>query len=179
MTFNDPYFWMEAGGPAFEVWMSAQADYARRCSTPFPDMLRCLRTCVTSIAGETYGGAVCERQLWVYSKLRPNRFVRQDSSSVRITGGAERVLIDAREFDTGGLTAHIDYWSVAPDGRHIAYGISLGGSETGTLHDRSIESGADLPDQIDRTRYITPSWIDNASFLYTRFRSRPPAKPNP
>jgi len=30
MTFQDPYYWMEAGGAAFDAWLSAQAAYARK-----------------------------------------------------------------------------------------------------------------------------------------------------
>jgi prolyl oligopeptidase len=176
MTFNDPYFWMEAGGPQFDDWISGQADYARRVLDSIPGHAALLAQLRNLDRQETYIGTVVRAgRWWVYSKLRPT-----DSSAkifIRpIAGGAERVLIDASEFDAGGLSAHIDYWSVAPDGRHIAYGVSLGGSETGILHDRSIESGADLADLIDRTRYITPSWVDSASFLYTRLPKPIPGK---
>ncbi len=168
MTFNDPYYWMEAGGPKFDRWMSAQADYARDELDSIPGRAALLAQLRSLDSGETYVGAVARAgQWWVYSKLPPTDSVAK--IFVRpVTGGAERVLIDPSQFDSGGLRAHLDYWSVAPDGLHIAYGVSLGGSETGTLRDRNLDNGTDLPGQIDRTRYVTPSWIDNDSFLYTR-----------
>lgn len=176
ITFSDPYFWMEAGGQAFDDWMSAQADYTRHMLASIPGRVEILAQLRGLDREETYVGRVVRAGTWwVYSKLLPT-----DSSAkifIRpVAAGAERVLIDAREFDTNGLTAHIDYWSVAPDGRHIAYGVSLGGSETGVLHNRSIETGIDLPDQIDRTRYITPSWVDDAAFLYTRLPKPAPGQ---
>ena len=168
MKFKDPYFWMEAGGAKFDQWMSAQAEYARRKLDSIPGRAALLAQLHSLDSGETYVGAVMPTgQQWIYSKLRPTDSVAK--IFIRpVAGGAERVLIDPSQFDRGGLSAYIDYWSVAPDGLHIAYGVSLGGSETGTLRDRSLESGTDLGAQIDRTRYVTPSWIDNSSFLYTR-----------
>jgi prolyl oligopeptidase len=169
MKFYDPYFWMEAGGAKFDQWMSAQADYARRELDSVPGRAALLAQVHSLDSGETYvGDVVPTLRQWFYSKLRPTDSVAK--IYVRpITGGTERVLIDPSQFDSGGgPAAHIDYWSVAPDGLHIAYGVSLGGSETGTLHVRSLDSGTDLPDLIDRTRYVTPRWIDNDSFLYTR-----------
>jgi prolyl oligopeptidase len=168
MTFNDPYFWMEAGGAKFDQWMSAQADYARRELDAIPGRAALLAQLHSLASRETSVGAVVRAgQWWVYSKLRPTDSVAK--IFIRpIAGGTEQVLIDPSQFDSGGLRANIDYRSVAPDGLHIAYGVSLGGNETGTLRDRSLDTGTDLPGQIDRTRYAAPSWIDNDSFLYTR-----------
>ena len=179
MKFYDPYFWMEAGGDEFHRWMSAQADYARGKLDSIPGRAALLAQLQSLDSGETGVGAVVPGgQQWIYGKLRPTDpvakiFVRP------ITGGTERVLIDPSQFDSGVLGAHIDYWSVAPDGLHIAYGVSLGGSETGTLRVRSLDSGTDLPGQIDRTRYAGPSWIGNDSFLYTRLLEPSPGATQP
>ena len=179
LKFNDPYFWMEAGGAKFDQWMSAQADYARRKLDSIPGRAALLAELHSLDSGETYVGAVRPTgQQWIYSKLRPTDSVAKIFMRP-IAGGAERVLIDPSQFDTGGLRARIDYWSVAPDGLHIVYGISLGGSETGTLRDRNLASGTDLPSEIDRTRYVTPSWIDNDSFLYTRLPKPTPGGTQP
>ncbi len=179
MTFNDPYFWMEAGGPKFDQWMSAQAAYASSELDSIPGRAALLAQVHSLDSGQTYVGAVVRAgQWWVYSKLRPTDSVAK--IFIRpITGGTERVLIDPSQFDRAGLKAKIDYWSVAPDGLNIAYGVSLGGSETGTLRDRNLDSGTDLPGQIDRTRYVTPSWIDNESFLYTRLPKPTPGGTQP
>ncbi len=179
MQFSDPYFWMEAGGTNFNAWMSAQADYARHRLDAIPARAALLAQLRSLDSGETYVGAVMPTaQQWIYSKLRPTDTVAK--LFIRpATDRAERVLIDPSQFDSAGLTARIDYWSISPDGRHMAYGVSLGGSETGTLRDRSLDSATDLPGQIDRTRYVTPSWIDNDSFLYTRLPKPTPGATQP
>jgi prolyl oligopeptidase len=168
LKLNDPYYWMEAGGSTFDDWLSAQADYSRRMLDAIPGRATLLAQIRSLDSGETHVGAVLPAgRQWIYSGLRPT------DSTVKIfdrpmTGGTERVLIDPSQFDTDGQTAHIDYWSVSPDARHIAYGVSVGGGEIGTLRIRSLDTDVDLPEQMDRTRYARPSWIDNASFLYTR-----------
>jgi prolyl oligopeptidase len=168
MKFNDPYYWMEAGGSAFEDWLSAQADYTRRMLDTIPGRAELLAQIRSLDAGETHVGAVLPAgQQWIYAGLRPT------DSTVKIfdrpmTDGTEHVLIDPSEFNTDGQTAHIDYWSVSPDARHIAYGVSVGGNEIGTLRVRGLDTDVDLPEQMDRTRYARPSWVDDGSFLYTR-----------
>lgn len=168
MTLNDPYYWMEAGGSAFEDWLSAEADYTRQRLDAIPGRAALLTQLHRLDSGETRVGAVLPAgRQWIYSQIRP-----ADSTAKiftrPMTDGSERVLIDPGQFDTGGQGAHIDYWSVSPDARYIAYGVSLGGGEIGTLRIRRLDTDVDLPEQIDRTRYARPSWIDDTSFLYTR-----------
>jgi prolyl oligopeptidase len=168
MTFQDPYYWMEAGGATFDAWLSAQAAYARSTLDAIPGRAALLQQIHRMNSAETHiGGTVRAGGQWFYSKTRPEDaiakiFVRPE------TGTGERLLIDPSSFDANGQAAHIDYWSVSPDGRHIAYGVSLGGSEIGTLRIRRVDTGADLPEQITRTRYARPSWMDDVSFLYGR-----------
>jgi prolyl oligopeptidase len=174
MTFNDPYYWMEAGGPVFGDWLSAEAAYTRQQIDAIPGREALLAQIQSLDAGEMYVGTVLlARREWIFSELRPT-----DSTAKiyrrAVADGTEHVLIDPTQFDVGGQIAHVDYWNVSPDARHMAYGISLGGSEIGTMRIRSLETGADLPEHIDRTRYASPSWINDTSFLYTRL---PPPTP--
>ena len=168
MTFQDPYYWMEAGGPAFDGWLSAQAAFARATLDAIPGRAALLEQIHRLNGAETHiGGVELAGGQWFYSKTRPEDavakiFVRAE------TGTGERLLIDPASFDADGQAAHIDYWSVAPDGRHVAYGVSLGGAEIGTLRIRRVDAGADLPELIARTRFARPSWMDDASFLYSR-----------
>ena len=174
MTFQDPYYWMEAGGAAFDAWLSSQAAYARNTLDAIPGRAAMLEQIHRLNSAETYvdDAALIGRQ-WFYSKTRPEDavakiFVRPENDT------SERLLIDPTSFDAGGQLAQIDYWSVSPDGRHIAYGVSLGGAEIGTLRVRRVDTGADLPEQISRTRYADPNWMDDVSFLYSRLPAPTP-----
>lgn len=174
MTVQDPYHWMEAGGPAFDKWLSAQGDYARATLDAIPGRPALLDQIRKLNGGETRVGiTVRAGDVWIYSKTRPEDpvakiFVRP------VAGGAERVLIDPASFDANGQAANVDYWVASPDGRHLAYGVSLGGAEIGTLRIRDVVTGGDLPEAIDRTRTARPSWLDNDSFLYARLAAPPP-----
>jgi prolyl oligopeptidase len=174
MSFADAYHWMEAGGPQFDAWMNGQSAYARRVLDSIPGRVPLLEQLHALDGGETRGGnVVLVNGQWSYAKASPEDPVSRIYARPA-SGGAERVLIDPSAFDAGPLAAEIDYWSVSPGARYVAYGISLGGAEVGTLRIRSVETGADLPESMDRTRYARPGWLDDNSFLYTRLPAPPP-----
>ncbi len=174
MSFPDPYHWMEDGGPRFDAWLTAQAGYARATLDAIPGRAALLAELHRLGSGETeVNGGTRAGGNWVYSKTRP-----EDSTAkifIRpIAGGAERVLVDPGRFDQGAQAGALEYWSISADGRHVAYGVSVGGAETGTLHVMDVATGADLPEAMDRTRYARPNWIDNTAFLYSRLPAPPP-----
>jgi prolyl oligopeptidase len=174
MTFQDAYNWMEGGGPTFDAWMHGQAAYTRQILGAIPGGAALLERLHTLDGGETrVGNVVLVNGQWIYAKAEPDDPVSRIYIRAAL-GGAERVLVDPTAFDAGPLAAEIDYWSVSPGARYVAYGASLGGAEIGTLRVRSVETGTDLPETIDRTRYANPSWLDDNSFLYSRLRAPPP-----
>ncbi len=174
MTFSDDYNWMENGGPAFETWLTAETAYTRSQLDAVPGRAALLTQLGKLGGNETQvSGATVAGGNFVYSKTRPEDSVAKIFTRP-VTGGAERVLVDPSRFDAGGQPAQLDYWSISADGRHIAFGVSVGGAETGTLHVMDVATGADLPETMDRTRYARPSWIDNTAFLYSRLPAPPP-----
>ncbi len=84
--------------------------------------------------------------------------------------GAERVLVDPRRFMRGADPAAIDWFVPSHDGRHVAYGVSLAGSEESVLRVVATADGADLPFEIDRARFNAElGWsADGRSFYYAR-----------
>jgi prolyl oligopeptidase len=90
-------------------------------------------------------------------------------------GGPARVLVDPALLGIGGPHVSLDWWSVAPDGRHVAYGLSAAGSEQSVLHVLDAETGGTLPERIDRTPFAGPSWLpDSSGFFYNRLQDAPP-----
>ena len=93
--------------------------------------------------------------------------------------GAERVLVDPSLYDRAGRRAAIDWLVPAPDGRHVAFGISTGGSEDSVLRVVAVEGARVLPLEIDRARFNTGlAWHpESHSFFYSRIpASNPPGK---
>ena len=79
--------------------------------------------------------------------------------------GAERLLVDPRA--AGGT---IDWYAPSPDGKHVAYGLSKGGSEDSTLRVIAVDGARDTGVAIDRTRFNERlSWHpDSRAFYYAR-----------
>jgi prolyl oligopeptidase len=84
--------------------------------------------------------------------------------------GAEKVLIDPERFARGATKAAIDWFVPSPDGRHIAYGVSPGGSEDSVLRVLAVDMRRDLPLEIDRARFNENlAWQpDGRAFYYAR-----------
>lgn len=55
--------------------------------------------------------------------------------------GDERVLLDPAGM-TGNEHSHLDWYVPSPDGRHVACGISQGGSENSTLRIIDVAAAA-------------------------------------
>lgn len=171
ITIQDPYFWMENGGNAFGEWLAAQAAYTRSVLDHIPGRADLLQQIHRIRTGETWvGRTVFAGDRWFYTKVEPSGSVAKLFVRSR-TGGEERVLVDPTAPSSGGSIGNIDYWSVSPDGHHVAYGVSVGGSEIGRLQILRAETGVDLPGDIDHTRYARPSWLDNSTFLYSRLEA--------
>lgn len=173
----DPYRWMESDSPEFAGWMKAEADHTRRTidgldtRAAFLDRLRSLDN-----AGPQVRAISVRRDLVFSLEADPGSdayklYVREGLS------GPRRLLLDPEALKTSDQSVSIDYWSVSPDARHVAFGLSRAGSEMSSIHVVEIETGKLLADDIDRARYANPRWLDDRSFFYKRDRKLPPDAP--
>jgi prolyl oligopeptidase len=107
-----------------------------------------------------------------YLKLAPRQSTPMLYLREGLTG-AERVIIDPERFSRGPVRASIDWYAPSPDGRHVAYGVSLGGGEDSVLRVFAVDSRRDLPVEIDRARFNSQlAWHpDGRSFYYARVPS--------
>ncbi len=56
------------------------------------------------------------------------------------------------------------------NGRYLAYATSASGSDWLTWHVRGVETGADLADQIEWSKFSGASWAgDSSGFYYARY----------
>ena len=102
------------------------------------------------------------------------------SLRVRDAGGRTRTLLDPVSFDQNQSHAAINYFAPSPEGRYVAVGVSLGGSEDATLHIIDTAAAKLLPDAITRTQYAGPSWTpDSKAPYYARLQKLPPGAPPP
>ena len=93
------------------------------------------------------------------------KFMR--TSNLDITQ-AELVL-DLNKVDESGQTALSSY-SVSPDEKYLAYGLSVSGSDWQTIFIKDLETGQDLADQIKWCKFTTLPWLpDSSGFFYSRY----------
>ncbi len=107
---------------------------------------------------------------YFYSRAKPGRQLAE-ALRPRAAGGDERVLIDPQALASAGKHYTINYFLPSLDGKHVAYGISEGGSEAAVIHVVETATGNVLPDAIDRAYFVgVTSWLpDGKSFYYVRF----------
>ena len=104
-------------------------------------------------AGASVSGVTRDGPYYFYEKLNPGDnspklYVRN------VDGGDERVLVDPQALAGAGKHYTINYFLPSPDGGHVAYGISEGGSEASVIHVVETATGRVLPDAIDRALFF-------------------------
>ena len=168
-TVVDPYRWMEAEGAEWKTYALAEAAYAKSVLDAIPgrDALVAAvshdTSAVVSVSTVAIGGD------YIFTEVRPlgadtfKLFVRKGLH------GADKLLIDPDAHAPAGSHSSLDWWTPSPDGSHVVFGVSPGGSENSVAHILVTETGALLPEAIDRTQYGNISWIeDGTGFFYNR-----------
>jgi len=174
---TDPYRWMEAEGAEWKAYVEGQGAYARRVLDNIPGRadlyaaVRRYRTAAPSVSNFQIGGD------HIFSEVLP---VGAETSKLYVRKGiarADRLLIDPNVYAPSGSHASLDWWAASPDGSHVVFGTSPGGSENSTARVIETESGAFLPEVIDRTEDAGPNWApDGSGFFYNRLQ--PGASPD-
>src|SRR6185436_11250947 len=67
--------------------------------------------------------------------------------------------------------------SVSEDGARLAYGLAHGGGDWTSWRLRDVDSGKDLPDQLEHLKYYAPVFTaDHRGVYYSRFPAPPAGK---
>ena len=161
----DPYRWLEdATSQRVGEWTDAQNARTRAALDAVPQ-----RAVFAARLRELLAVGLLETPRPAGGKLFHTRREGAQRQSVLYVrdgvGGTDRALIDPNALDAKGLVT-IDWWYPSPDGRHVAYGLSRGGTEMSTLHVRDVTSGQDLPDRIRHTQRAGVAWVPGG-FYYT------------
>jgi prolyl oligopeptidase len=161
----DPYRWLE----------DADSDETRSFVK--------LQNAVTEsvLAGAPHRQAIRQRlqELWEYPRssvpferggrwfqLRNPGLDNQNTLYVMASPDDEgRVLLDPNQLSGDGTVA-VTVAEVSPDGRLLAYSLSQGGSDWQTWHVRDVETGEDLPDVIEWSKFSGAAWLKDGSGFY-------------
>ena len=182
----DPYRWLENwDDPDVRAWTEAQNTYTRAQldAQPFAEAVRQRVRAVGSSASPRWSALTSRPGALFALKNQPPL----DQPLIVVMPptadpAAERVIVDPNRLDKSGRTT-IDFYVPSRDGKLVAVSLSVGGTESGTVHVFDVSTGRELPDRIPRVNGGTAggsvAWdADGKGFFYTRYprgTERPPA----
>ncbi len=178
----DPYRAMEnLKDPAVRDWFKGQGEFARAQLDRIAgrEGLEQRITALTSASGDAIGGIrrMANGQLFYLKRPKGERqfkLVVRDGLQ-----GVERVLKDPEvEARASGVPHAINYFVPSWDGRHVAYGISAGGSEDASLHVLDVATGKDVGAVFPRVHEDLVSWLpDSQSLTFNQLKEPKPGEP--
>ena len=178
VTVSDPYRWLETDSPEVRSWVKEQSAYARQYLDRLPGReairkrLNELSRVTQAQAAYGVGAVVATGGRLFYERQDPD----QNQPALHVQerpGQASRVLIDPNQQSAAGISA-LTAWSPSPDGKLLAYGTSVAGSDWQVFRIRDVDTGKDLPDRLEWIKVGNVDWTpDGKSFLYGRYPEVP------
>ncbi|MEV4625689.1 prolyl oligopeptidase family serine peptidase [Micromonospora sp. NPDC049523] len=160
----DPYRWLEdPDSEATRRWSEAQRELCDRAFDDLPG-----RAALRERVAELLRTGSVSAPVWRGSRQFFTRRLPSQERAVLLTvepGGEERVLLDPMRLDPSGATT-LDSWHPDPEGRRLAYKISLGGNEESLLHVLDIATGELLEGPIPRVRHSAIAWLPGRDAYY-------------
>ena len=171
VTVPDPYRWLETdvrNSDSVSNWVEEEDGLTRGYLAALPGR-------------DAIGKELTD--LWNYEKTSaPRRAGRlyfythndglQNQSVILVQEGAEgtpRTLLDPNTLSADGTTA-LAGWAVSDDGRWLAWGVSVGGTDWQEWRVRDVATGVDQPGVTEWMRYTAVSWHpDNSGYYYSRY----------
>src|ERR1700722_4588603 len=165
----DPYRWLEnLDAPATRAWVASEqaltATYVGRL--PARGVLR--RRLGTLYDFERFDLPFVAGRRFFYAH---NTGLQNQSVLFKTEGvsGAPSIVIDPNKLSKDGSLAVVGYVA-SDDGRLLAYGVSVSGSDWTDWHIRDLATGRDLPDVIRNTKYYAPVFSrDDRGLYYSAF----------
>jgi prolyl oligopeptidase len=173
-TVADPYRWLEdLDSPATGTWVAAEAKLTEEYLASNPARRRIRARVAALYDFEKIGTPFHEGGRYFYTR---NTGLQNQSVLLTATdlSGPPAVALDPNALSADGRLAAVGYVA-SRDGRLLAYGVSVSGSDWTEWHIHDLSTGKDLPDVIRYTKYYEPAFShDGAGLYYSAF---PPPRP--
>ena len=165
----DPYRWLEdADSDSAKTWISAQNELTFGYLKRVPQRERIQKRLTELWNYERYGVPTKYGGRYFYSK---NNGLQNQSVIYTLTQleGEPKVLLDPNQFSSDGTVAFSGI-QVSPQGTHIAYGVSVSGSDWQEWKVKEVATGKDLEDYTRWVKFSGVSWAhDGSGFYYSRY----------
>ncbi|MFC5604577.1 prolyl oligopeptidase family serine peptidase [Sporosarcina koreensis] len=167
---RDPYRWLEnPEDPEVQQWVDEQNKQTQDFLATFPD-----REKVKGKLTEkwNYPKYTVPRKEGEYFYFHKNDGLQNQAVFYRtkdLESGELEVVLDPNTMNEEG-TAAITNLSFTSDGKRLAYGISLNGSDWQEIKVRNLETGKDEADLIRHCKFSSIAWNEEGTgFYYNRF----------
>jgi prolyl oligopeptidase len=170
----DPYRGLEdLDSAATRAWVTAEAQLTDGYLARLPDRDR-LRSRLTSLFNyERFGVPFQARGRYFFA--RNSGLQNQSVLYVAdVLDAQPRIALDPNSLSEDGSLVVLGYVA-SHDGRLLAYGVSVSGSDWTDWHIRDVSSGRDLPDVIRFTKYYPPVFSHDDQGIYYSAFPAPPA----
>jgi len=159
----DPYRWLEdLDSPATRGWVEAQAKLTQGYLAATPLRATLSRRIAALYDYQAFGVPFKDGGRYFYT-LNPGR---QDQPVLYVTpdpAARGSVGVDPNALSPEGI---VTGYVASRDGRLLAYGVSVGGSDWTEWRIRDLATGHDLPDVLRFTKYYAPAFARDGKGLY-------------
>ena len=169
----DPYRWLETTtDPETVAWIAAQNEVTENVLGQVAERPS-ITAMLTKLASYARYGVPFERGgRWFQFRNdglqnQPVLYLMADADE------PGRPLLDPNTLSEDG-TAAVASAAVSSEGRLLAYAISVRGSDWQTWRVRDVESGEDLPDLVEWSKFSEAAWRKDGSGFYYSAPTRPP-----
>ena len=171
----DPYRWLEdIDSPATKAFVSAQDAVTTAYLNSLPQRAA-LHKRLAELQQYVRYGTPFSAGGEVFYTLNTG-LQNQNVLYRQVAGGGRVVALDPNTLSADGHLAVVGYVP-SHDGRQLAYGVSEAGSDWTDWHIRDLNTGRDLPDVLENTKYYAPVWsADDRALVFSAFPAPKPGE---
>lgn len=172
----DPYRWLEDdNSPETKAWVQAQNRVTDAFLAAMPQRapVRKLYTELFNFEKIGVPSKEGDRYFWTRNDGLQQQAVLYTARSLQ---DAPQVALDPNSFSKDGTVA-LSGVKPSPDGRLLAYGVAVGGSDWQRWQVRDLATGRDLEDKIEWVKFSRAVWTpDGKGFFYARYDAPKPGE---
>jgi prolyl oligopeptidase len=165
----DPYRWLEDDNSAeTKAWVKAQNAVTDKFLEAMPQRLPVRKIYTELYNFERYGLPFKEGGRYFWSR---NDGLQQQSViyMAKLLTDKPAVAIDPNQFSIDGTVA-LTGMKVSRNGRYLAYGKAVAGSDWQVWQVRDLETGKDLADKTEWVKFSSAEWTpDGKGYFYSRY----------
>ena len=161
----DPYRWLEDVDSSETIeWIKQQNELTFSFLESIPARAK-IQQRLTELWDYPKASAPCKRGERYFQFCNSGLQNQDVLYTLAALDAAPRELIDPNTLAADGTMA-LNSWSVSEDGRWLAYAISASGSDWQTWRVRDVDTGEDLPEVLEWSKFSGAAWRRDGSGFY-------------